>query len=53
MKVFQLTQEDIDRSSTLDDKDLGKWCYIIRGCIEGFHDTREEAELAYDYIFYK
>ena len=44
MNVFQIAQEDIERSSTLDDEDLGKWCFIVRGCFFGFFPTREEAE---------
>lgn len=35
---FQLTQDDIDRSSTLEQDDLGKWCYVHNGCISGFYD---------------
>jgi hypothetical protein len=51
MKVFQITQADIDISSTLEPKDLGKWCYICRGCIEGFFSNREDAIASYEYVF--
>jgi len=44
MDVFQLTQADIDRSSTLDAEDVGTWCFIINGCFFGFFPTREAAE---------
>jgi hypothetical protein len=43
MDIFQLTQADIDRSSTLDADDVGKWCFLVRGCLFGFFPTREEA----------
>lgn len=42
--IYQLTQEDVDRSSTLDPSDVGKWVWVMNGCICGFTDTREEAE---------
>jgi hypothetical protein len=42
--IYQLTEDDIIRSSTLDDSDVGKWVWVMNGCICGFTDTREEAE---------
>jgi hypothetical protein len=42
-RVFQLTREDIDRSSTLEESDIGLWCYVLHGCIEGFHKTKQSA----------
>jgi hypothetical protein len=39
--VFQLTSYDIERSSTIELEDLGKWCYVSNGCISGFYDTKE------------
>lgn len=44
MNIFQIAQEDIDRSSTLDQEDLGKWVYIMNGCIMGFAESRDELE---------
>lgn len=41
--IYQLAQEDVLRSSTLDDCDIGKWVWVMDGCICGFTDTREEA----------
>ena len=41
--IFQLTAEDIERSSTLEASDLGLWCFTINGCIFGFARTREAA----------
>ena len=43
MNVFQLTQADIERSSTLEPEDVGTWCFLVRGCLFGFFPTREEA----------
>lgn len=42
LPVFQLTEEDVVRSSTLDPEDVGKWCFLMNGCIMGFFDSREE-----------
>lgn len=41
--IYQLTQDDVIRSSTLDDSDVGKWVWVAGGCIMGFTATREEA----------
>ena len=43
MNVFQLTQVDVERSSTLEPEDVGTWCFIVNGCFFGFFPTREEA----------
>ncbi|MHC5755432.1 MAG: hypothetical protein ACYTXF_33285 [Nostoc sp.] len=58
MKVFQITQADIDRSSTLEAEDLGKWCYIVQGAMQGFFSTEEAAmptagfaNASYEYVF--
>ena len=42
MHATQINQEDIDRSSTLTAKDLGKWCVTDNGCLF-LKDTEEEA----------
>ena len=42
--MFQITEEDVERSSSLDKNDIGKWCFIIAGTYQGFCNTREEAE---------
>jgi hypothetical protein len=49
--IFQITQEIFECSSTLDETDIGKWCWLNQGCIEGFCDTREAAEARYANIF--
>jgi hypothetical protein len=49
--IFQLTQEDVDRSSTLVPSDIGKWCYVNQGCIEGFFDTFKQAMDSYEAVF--
>lgn len=41
--IYQLAQEDVFRSSTLDDSDVGKWVWVANGCIQGFTDTHTEA----------
>jgi hypothetical protein len=42
--VVQLTAEDIERSSTLEPQDQGKWCFIVRGTLQGFFVERADAE---------
>ena len=42
-QIHQLTEEDVIRSSTLDDSDVGKWVWVANGCIQGFTDTHAEA----------
>ncbi len=42
-QIFQLTEEDVLRSSTLDDSDVGKWAWVSNGCLMGFTDTHDEA----------
>ena len=41
--IHQLTEDDITRSSTLDDRDIGKWVWVSNGCLMGFTDTHDEA----------
>lgn len=43
--LFQLTEEDIERSSSLEPADVGRWCFELNGCIQGFFETREEGDL--------
>lgn len=52
MIIYQLTEEDIERSSTLNKSDIGKWCYFACGCHQGFFDTKEQLDsllVALDY----
>ena len=44
MAVVQLTAEDIERSSTLEPQDQGKWCFIVSGALLGFFVERADAE---------
>jgi len=44
MAVVQLTAEDIERSSTLEPQDQGKWCFIVSGTLLGFFVERADAE---------
>jgi hypothetical protein len=41
--IIQVTAEDVERSSTLEDTDVGRWAIIHLGCWFLF-DTREEAQ---------
>lgn len=34
IKPFQIDQTDIDRSSTLEQSDLGQWAILIQGCYQ-------------------
>lgn len=43
-RVFQLTRDDLERYGTLDESDLGLWCYVLQGCICGFHASEQEAK---------
>jgi len=42
--IVQLTAEDIERSSTLEPQDQGKWCFIVSGTLLGFFVERADAE---------
>ena len=39
---FQISEEDVERSSTLDKDDVGKWGYVMNGCINVV-GSRDEA----------
>lgn len=45
--IFQIDTMMIDRSSTLEESDLGKFCFLVNGAICGFCETRQEAESLY------
>ena len=32
--VFQISKEDVKRSSTLTKRDVGKWAMVLCGCIQ-------------------
>jgi hypothetical protein len=42
--IFEISEDDVERSSTLEPEDIGKWCFCVRGTFQGFCDTREKAE---------
>ncbi len=46
MPIVQITAGDVERSSTLEVDDIGKWCLVVQGCFLGFYDTRAEAQVA-------
>ncbi len=39
----QITEDDVERSSTLEQEDIGKWVLIVNGTCQGFWATRQEA----------
>lgn len=43
MRLFQITKDDIERGS-LDEDDIGKWCFMVSGIYFGFFSTKELAE---------
>lgn len=46
--VFQIDSEMVERSSTLTKRDIGKWAFVVQGCIQIIRATsREEAESVY------
>lgn len=40
---FQVTQEDIERTNTLEPEDEGKWALLVAGCYH-FFESRIEAQ---------
>ncbi len=42
--IFQITEFDIERNSTLEDSDLGKWCFLNKGCYEGFYNSKQKLQ---------
>ena len=44
-RPYRLTTDDVERSSTLDKEDIGKWVYEIDGAVHGFTDTIDELPL--------
>ena len=42
--VFPIDTSMIEENSTLDSRDIGKWCFYINGTLCGFCYTRKEAE---------
>jgi hypothetical protein len=46
-KAFQVTAEDVERSSTLEESDIDRWAVMVNGCYQ-FCENKETAEdLAY------
>jgi len=48
--IFQVTNEDIIRHD-LDPNDLGTWCWVMNGCIQGFARSRDDARDMLDRAF--
>lgn len=52
MVIFQIDKEDVDRSSTLTKRDIGKWAFVLNGCIQITNcKSRDEVERKLDMIF--
>jgi len=50
--VFQISEEDVERSSTLENKDVGKWAFVMNGCIQFINaKSQDEAIKIYREIF--
>ena len=48
--VYQLTEEEASRFSSLSNEDVGKWVFLVNGCLHGFYDTKVEALISYKYV---
>lgn len=44
---FQISKNDVERSSTLTKRDIGKWAYTMNGCVSVV-GTKEQAEQVID-----
>ena len=42
---YQVTQDEIDRSSTLDQSDLNRWYVLVQGCIQPVRSQEDGKEL--------
>jgi len=47
MQIIQISEDDVELSSTLESEDAGLWCIIINGSYQGFEDTKEDIEKLY------
>jgi hypothetical protein len=43
LPVYQLSTEDVALNEVVAD-DVGKWVFLIQGCLMGFYDTQEECQ---------
>jgi len=41
LPVVQISADDVARSSTMDETDIGTWCFIMNGCLMGFFGSEE------------
>ena len=48
--IFQIDTTMIERSSTLEPRDIGTWCFLVDGTYQGFYRSRREAERAYGHV---
>jgi hypothetical protein len=43
-RVFQVTEADVERSTTLEADDVGRWVFLCAGTLQGFCESRDECE---------
>ncbi|HEY9664826.1 MAG TPA: hypothetical protein V6C65_40825 [Allocoleopsis sp.] len=49
-RAFQVTEEDVERSSTLEPSDIGRWALLINGAYH-FFESEEDAEACRREVF--
>jgi hypothetical protein len=42
LPVYKLSTEDVARSTTLEEADVGKWVFLIQGCLMGFFENEQD-----------
>lgn len=42
LPVVQISADDVARSSTMDESDIGTWCFIMNGCLMGFFGSEAD-----------
>lgn len=51
-KVFQISEEDVERGSTMEPEDIGKWAFLVNGGYQ-IYDTKYRAQKAWRDATYK
>ena len=44
MKIFKISKEDLEKFSSLQEEDIGKYYFILNGCLIGLFETEDAAE---------
>lgn len=42
--IVKISEEDVERSSTLEPEDIGKFCLVINGTFQGFWESKPDQE---------